>query len=103
MRTKAGDIISAVHIEAYIGRVTVCAEAIAIGSAISNGEKDFDTIVAVRHPYSDEIDRVFGWCMCRELIADYATDCFVLIELNDEVIKTTIKELLVLQYSRTSH
>ena len=48
IRTKTGEIISAVHIEVYIGRVTVCAEAIAIGSAISNGQKDFDTIVAVR-------------------------------------------------------
>ena len=57
IRTKTGEFISAVHIEAYIGRVTVCAEAIAIGSAISNGQKDFDTIVAVRHPYSDEADR----------------------------------------------
>lgn len=71
IRTKTGDVISAVHIEAYIGRVTVCAEAIAIGSAISNGQKDFDTIVAVRHPYSDEVDRnirVVSPCgMCREL------------------------------------
>lgn len=106
IRTKTGDVISAVHIEAYIGRVTVCAEAIAIGSAISNGQKDFDTIVAVRHPYSDEVDRnirVVSPCgMCRELIADYAPGCFVLIELNDEVVKTTIEELLPLKYRRSS-
>ncbi|WP_197202503.1 cytidine deaminase [Bacillus safensis] len=57
IRMKTGEMISAVHIEAYIGRVTVCAESIAIGSALSNGYKDFDTIVAVRHPYSDEEDR----------------------------------------------
>ena len=61
----------------------------------------------MRHPYSDEIDRsirVVSPCgMCRELIADYAPDCFVLIELNDEVVKTTIKELLAVKYSRTSH
>jgi len=43
IRMKTGEIMSAVHIEAYIGRVTVCAEAIAIGSALSNGYKDFDT------------------------------------------------------------
>lgn len=54
LKTKSGTIVSAVHIEAYIGRITVCAEAIAIGNAVSNGEKFFDTIVAVRHPYSDE-------------------------------------------------
>lgn len=86
IRTKSGEITSAVHIEAYIGRVTVCAEAIAIGSAISNGQKNFDTIVAVRHPYSDEVDRrikVVSPCgICRELISDYAPDSFVLLELN---------------------
>lgn len=104
IRTKTGEIISAVHIEAYIGRVTVCAEAIAIGSAISNGQKDFDTIVAVRHPYSDEVDRsirVVSPCgMCRELISDYAPDCFVLIEMNGELVKTTIEELIPLKYTR---
>ncbi|WP_443146849.1 cytidine deaminase [Paenibacillus sp. OSY-SE] len=81
IRTKTREIISAVHIEAYIGRVTVCAEAIAIGSAISSGQKNFDTILAVRHPYSDEVDRnirVVSPCgICRELISDYASDFFV--------------------------
>lgn len=104
IRTKTGEIISAVHIEAYIGRVTVCAEAIAIGSAISNGQKDFDTIVAVRHPYSDEVDRrikVVNPCgICRELISDYAPECFVLLEINGELIKTAISELIPLKYSR---
>ena len=104
IRTKSGEITSAVHIEAYIGRVTVCAEAIAIGSAISNGQKNFDTMVAVRHPYSDEVDRrikVVSPCdICRELISDYAPDCFVLLELNGELVKIMISELIPLKYSR---
>lgn len=104
IRTKSGEITSAVHVEAYIGRVTVYAEAIAIGSAISNGQKNFDTIVAVRHPYSDEVDRrikVVSPCgICRELISDYAPDCFVLLELNGELVKIMISELIPLKYSR---
>lgn len=103
--TKTGEFISAVHIEACIGRVSVCAEAIAIGSAISNGLRDFETIVAVRHPYSDEADRrikVVSPCgMCRELISDYAPDCFVLLEINGELVKTTISELIPLKYTRS--
>ncbi|MBP2241593.1 cytidine deaminase [Cytobacillus eiseniae] len=104
IRTKTGEIISAVHIEAYIGRVSICAEAIAIGSAISNGQKHFDKIVAVRHPYSDEEDRnirVVSPCgICRELISDYAPDIFVLVEINGELVKTTIEELIPLKYTR---
>ncbi|CAH0229537.1 Blasticidin-S deaminase [Peribacillus sp. Bi96] len=106
LRTKSGKIVDAVHIEAYIGRVTVCAEAIAIGKAISEGEKEFDTIVAVKHPYSDEENRalkVVSPCgMCRELISDYAKDCFVILNVDGETIKTEISELLPLKYTRNS-
>lgn len=106
LKTKSGDIVSAVHMEAYIGRVSVCAEAIAIGKAISNGEKYFDTIVAVRHPYSDEKNRklkVVSPCgMCRELISDYSPDCFIVLEMEGELQKTKIGELIPLKYSRES-
>ncbi|MDP5274912.1 cytidine deaminase [Chengkuizengella axinellae] len=104
LRTSSGNVVSAVHIEAYVGRVTVCAEAIAIGTLISNGEKQFDTIVAVRHPYSDEVNRelkIVSPCgMCRELISDYSPDCFVIINLNEELVKVKIGSLIPLKYSR---
>jgi cytidine deaminase len=102
--TNSGNIVSAVHIEAYVGRVTVCAEAIAIGSTISSGKSGFNTIVAVRHPYSDEENRelkVVSPCgMCRELIFDYSPECFVILEINGELLKTEIGELIPLKYSR---
>ncbi|MET3193934.1 cytidine deaminase [Bacillus sp. OAE603] len=106
IRTKFGKVISAVHIEAYIGRVSVCAEAITIGKAISDGDKGFDTIVAVRHPYSDEVNReikVVSPCgMCRELISDYSPNCFVIIEDKGEIVKVKIHELIPLKYKRES-
>jgi cytidine deaminase len=40
LKTSSGKTVAAVHIEAYIGRVTVCAEAIAIGKAIWTGKRD---------------------------------------------------------------
>lgn len=104
IRTKAGKIITAVHIEAYIGRVTVCAEAIAIGKAISEGVKEFDTIVAVRHPSPEETDRrikVVTPCgMCRELISDYCPNANVIIPYKNNVVKCKVSELLPLKYSR---
>ncbi|MDR4929443.1 cytidine deaminase [Peribacillus sp. YIM B13472] len=106
LKTRSGKIVAAVHIEAYIGRVTVCAEAIAIGKAISDGEKGFDTIVAVKHPYSDDEDRalkVVSPCgMCRELISDYAKECFVILNVNGETVKVKIGELLPYKYTRDS-
>ena len=49
MRTRDGRIVTGVNIDAYIGRIAVCAEAIAIGRAITEtGDKGIETIVAVR-------------------------------------------------------
>lgn len=104
IRTKTGKIITAVHIEAYIGRITICAEAIGLGKAISEGEKEFDAIVAVRHPHEDEVNKeitVVTPCgMCRELISDYCPDINVIIPYKENIVKCKISELLPLKYSR---
>ncbi|AIQ48676.1 hypothetical protein R70723_24265 [Paenibacillus sp. FSL R7-0273] len=104
LRTKTGEIFTAVHLEASLSRVTVCAEAMVIGKAISEGYKEFDTIVAVRHPDPDSEDReirVVSPCgMCRELIADYAEDCRVIVPREENLAKTDILDLLPMRYSR---
>ncbi|MNE57797.1 Blasticidin-S deaminase [compost metagenome] len=75
-----------------------------IGKAISEGYKEFDTIVAVRHPDPDSEDReirVVSPCgMCRELIADYARDCKVILPGEEGLAKADILDLLPLRYSR---
>ncbi|AIQ19829.1 MULTISPECIES: cytidine deaminase [Paenibacillus] len=104
LRTKTGEIFTAVHLEASLSRVTVCAEAMVIGKAISEGYKEFDTIVAVRHPDPDSEDReikVVSPCgMCRELIADYGKDCKVILIEDDNLTKVDIIDLLPLRYAR---
>lgn len=104
LRTRTGEIFTAVHLEASLSRVTVCAEAMVIGKAISEGYKEFDTIVAVRHPDPDSEDReirVVSPCgMCRELIADYAGECKVIVKEEDNLAKVDILDLLPLRYAR---
>ena len=106
IRTKSGKIYSAVHLEANIGRISVCAETIVIGKAISEGDNEFDTIVAVRHPSPDEEDRsikVVSPCgMCRELLNDYGSDIKVIYPKGDTIGKSDILDLLPWKYSRTS-
>lgn len=105
VRTKSGKIYTSVHLEAYISRITVCAEAMVLGKAISEGDSDFDTIVAVRHPDPDEDDqsiRVVSPCgMCRELISDYGQDVQVIIPFQDEIVKCNVMELLPQKYVRS--
>ena len=72
------------HLEATVGRIALCAEAVALGRAATEaGDTEVDTIVAVYHPGPDAADqtaRVVAPCgMCRELIADYAPNARVLV------------------------
>ncbi len=97
VRTKSGKIFTAVHLETNIGRIAVCAEPIAIGKAISEGESRFDTIVAVGHPSPkgrNKIQVIPPCGMCRELVTDYGKDTKVIIPVNGEVKKLFMKDLL---------
>ncbi len=106
MRTRDGRIVTGVNIDAYIGRIAVCAEAIAIGRAITEtGDRGIDTIVAVRHPKPDEPGRiaVVSPCgICRELIHDYDSNARVIVPSSKEPVVVTIGELLPNKYRRGS-
>ena len=95
LRTKKGKEYSAVHLEANVGRIAVCAEAIAIGMAAAEGDSDIETIVAV-----DRLGKVISPCgMCRELISDYSPDAKVIIpSRQDEVVIVPILDLLPNKY-----
>ncbi|MHC4600591.1 MAG: cytidine deaminase [Planctomycetota bacterium] len=75
LRTKSGKRFSAVCIEAYVGRISVCAEAIAIGMGAAEGDTEIDTIVAVN--WKGEVVSPCG--MCREMISDYAPEAKVIV------------------------
>jgi cytidine deaminase len=76
--TRSGRLFSAVHLEATVGRIAVCAEAIAIGMAAAAGDTDIVAIVAV-----DRSGRIVSPCgMCRELISDYSPECRVILAEN---------------------
>ena len=70
-----------------------CAEPIAIGTAISNGERTFLAIVAV-HKEQDGY-RVLSPCgNCRQLLLDYAPDAIVIFSENGNVLKARARDLL---------
>lgn len=104
IRTKGGKVYTGVHVEANVGRVTVCAEAMTLGKALSEGETEFEAIAAVRHPGPEETDRdirVVAPCgMCRELLSDYCPGIEVIIPMGGEPAKCAVAELLPLKYNR---
>ena len=63
LRTRDGRIYTGVNIDAYLGRMAVCAEGVALGRAVTEvGETGIETIVAVRHPDPRSRIRRSPWC-----------------------------------------
>ena len=105
VRIRSGRIFVGVSLDAYLGRMAVCAEAVALGHAITNsGESGIDTIVAVRHPPPEENDRtisVVSPCgACRELISDYDRNARVIVPGKGGPTAVLIGDLLPNKYSR---
>ncbi|WP_423744672.1 cytidine deaminase (plasmid) [Haladaptatus sp. SPP-AMP-3] len=97
LRTESGEVYTGVSMPASVGRVSMCAEPVALGSAIADGETAFTTSVAVRHPLPDE-DRNFevvpACGVCRELLADYGTDMEIIVPYDGELRKAGALALL---------
>jgi len=71
----------------------LCAEPIAIGSAISCGEKDVSSIVAIGFNGSEYI--VYPPCgNCRQLLITYFPKCNVIINHDEQLVKVSIKNLI---------
>lgn len=102
LRLKSGETVTEVHLEANVGRIAVCAEAVALGRAISeHGSGEIETIVAVYHPGDGEPFVCSPCGMCRELIADYSPHARVLMaEVDGPVRPFQISEILPLKYRR---
>jgi cytidine deaminase len=105
LRTRDGRIVTGVNIDAYLGRMAVCAEAVAIGRLITEtGDTGIETIVAVRHPSPNEKDQtitVVSPCgSCRELIHDYAPQARVIVPNGKTLAAVSIGELLPNKYIR---
>ena len=107
LRTRSGRIFTGVNLDAYLGRMAVCAEAVALGRALVDvGDDGIETIVAVRHPPPTDKDQsitVVSPCgACRELIFDYDPKARVIVPNGESPAVVHISELLPNKYSRGS-
>ena len=105
LRTRSGKIFTGVNLDAYLGRMAVCAEAVALGRAVVDlGDAGIDMIVAVRHPSPHDADQniaVVSPCgACRELIFDYDRKARVIVPNGTAPAAVPIAELLPNKYTR---
>ena len=104
IRGRSGRIYTAVNLNArYVGRVDVCAEAIALGMAVAGGEKELEAVVAVQ-PGSrgsrNPPGHIVPPCgVCREMYKDYAPKMTVLLPgPKGTVVRRRADELLPDRY-----
>jgi cytidine deaminase len=105
LRTRSGKIFTGVNLDAYLGRMAVCAEAVALGRAVVDaGDVGIEMIVAVRHPPPGDKDQtiaVVSPCgACRELIFDYDRKARVIVPNGKSSVAVPIGELLPNKYTR---
>ncbi len=92
VRTASGKIYTGMNIK--VCAYGPCAETIAVGSALSAGDRELRTIVAVRN--KDGVSELLPPCgNCRQLLIDYGPGCVVLMPGGGEpVVRQTIRELM---------
>ena len=87
---KNGNIYKGVNCDGIHGS---CAEYITMGIAVSQGERDFDTIVAVHEKATNCVIPPCG--NCRQMLVEYCPDIKVILNNDDnEIIKVDIKDLI---------
>ncbi|MGA9865602.1 MAG: cytidine deaminase [Acetobacteraceae bacterium] len=106
VRGRDGRVWTGIHLGATVGRMSVCAEPIAVGRALLEGDGTVATIVAVRHPKPEETDRemaVVSPCgACREMIMDHCPDASVILRDGAALVKVPARLLLPAPYRRSA-
>lgn len=98
LRTKSGQIITALNIRAYLGRASVCAEPIALSHTFNDPALKPETLVTFCYP--GFITTPCG--ICRELLMDYCPDLMIIITIGEEVRKCSIMDMMPMKFYGTS-
>jgi cytidine deaminase len=94
LRTKNNKIFRGVNIEIECSApCSICAEYAAIGTMVSEGEKEIETIVAVSFNRGYSVLPPCG--KCRQFISEFGNP-YVIVEVDGELKKTRLSELYLL-------
>lgn len=104
VRGTSGRVYTGLHLDTYVGRASVCAEAVALGQAMAAGETAIEAIVSVRHPRPREQHqdcKVVSPCgVCREMLTDFAPGAVVILARDGELERVPVEDLLPAKYRR---
>ena len=95
LRTKSGKVYTGCNIENH-GIQGICSERVAFVKALSEGEREFESITIVGAPKGEEPNKECMPCgYCRQFMSEFVDDNFkIYIVEGEEVKEYTIKDLL---------
>ena len=95
LRTKSGKVYTGCNIENH-GIQGICAERTAFAKALSEGEKEFESITVVGAPKEQEpIEECMPCGYCRQFMSEFVDQDFKIYTINKEnVNEYTMKEIL---------
>jgi cytidine deaminase len=95
LRTRNGRVFTAINLDTRMRRASVCAEAVAMGMALSAGETEIEAVVAVRD------GKVVAPCgICREMLSDYAHNASIIVPGPDGPEPHSVDSLLPRRYNK---
>lgn len=93
LQTGSGRIFLGIHV--FSRRLSVCAEMVALGQALVEGETELRACVAVmKSEKRGECVPVAPCGLCRELLGYYSSDCQILVPDGSDTTIVTVEELL---------
>lgn len=91
IRTKSGKIYTGCNIENASFGATNCAERTALFKAISEGEKEFETIAVV----SSANDVTYPCGICRQVMAEHMPNATIVYEDKEgQLVESSVREVL---------
>jgi cytidine deaminase len=77
VRSRSGALHLGVHMAGSAGRSSICAEGMALGAALTEGDLEIDTVLAVLYRPAGTIRPIAPCGVCRELLVDYCPDAWI--------------------------
>ncbi len=100
LRTADGVVHLGLHVEASASRASLCAEGVALGSAIVGGSAVVSIASVLRRP-SGTWHLIEPCGVCAELLADHCPDASLWAALDGEPVRLTATDLLPARHART--